>query len=331
MKSGRLHAILGYFDSVFNRKTIKGFAERVRSLDELPQAVQVALRPQLELDGPPQLILLAPAQSVLAQPDQVASWWPKKFLPWQITPDQTLVLTPSHLLVVSISHPLEQAVRGMPEVGTAPEKACLSAIPRTEILLIESGTVLLSAWLDLAWVRQGSLERRRIHFNAVAAGLFEDLCRRLRAPLPADAAPVTGTAPAAAPERALLESLPYKFKSLIPRRLLLADEPVRALAFRPALWSRGPALFRHPLQPRLAAVRTDDWLILAEEDLSPDGTTYGLIARFCRLACVRRAAVEETPTGLALALCLAQGGVEHELRLPFSSSARPDLDAICSF
>ncbi len=91
-KSRQKKSILAALNEFFDRKTIKGFANRIAAIEELDLSRQEALRPLLGPDGPPRLILFAPAQSMLAE-RQAPGWWPGSLLPWQITPERTLVLT----------------------------------------------------------------------------------------------------------------------------------------------------------------------------------------------------------------------------------------------
>lgn len=326
-------SFLAVLSEIFERKTIKAFAYRVKACDDLDGALRDAIQPHLEPGDPLQMILFAPAQSVL-QKHETDGWRPGFLLPWEITPERTLVLTSRQLIVASTQRSAGQnrEVRlfgesAAPPAATTSEPVEIASIPFSDMLYLEAGSILLSSWTEITWVCEGRLERTRIHYNTVCRGLFEELIARIRQGLLPPGTPVLSTERPAAEGLELLESMPFKFKNLIPLRLLLPGEKIRAAVFRPSIWKKEGFLFNRHLAPKMALVRTDDYLILAQEDLTADEDTYGLIAQFCPLSRLRCAELQESAGGLELALILTQRGVECQLRHLFQSDARAPLQA----
>jgi hypothetical protein len=331
--SARNKSFLAILSELFERKTIKSFAYRVNAFEELDRTMQEAVRPQLEEGDPVQMMLFAPAQSVLAERPP-GSWRPGFLLPWEITPERLLVLTARQLVVASLPRQAGQnrELRLVGEgaepgpVGSSNPPAVL-AIPFTDILSLESGSILLSSWTEISWETGGRLERIRIHYNTVCRSLFVELAGCLRRQL--EMSQLLTPAPAGPPGQGLelLEGMPYKFRNLIPLHLLLPEEKVQAAVFRPSLWEKKGLFFKRHVAPRMALVRTGRWLILAQDDLTPDDDSYGLIAQFYPLRLLRRAALQESPASLQLVLTLSLGGIDCELRQPFTVDARPALQA----
>jgi hypothetical protein len=319
-QSKKARSIVRSLDRFFMRKTVRGFAGQVATLEDLALPVQMALRPHLTDGDPVAMILTVPAQSVLVEQEK-KGWWPRGLLPWTITPHRVLVLTSSRLLVASRIYVEETGevnrdVNGeyLSEWTGVTELPEVAITPLEDILFLESGTILLFSWLDWAWVRDGRLEHTRVYFNTVNRSLFETLAGLVRRSILASNGVTLSSEDQGLDQ---LEEMPFKFKSLIPKHLLLPGEQVQAALFRPSLWTKDLSIFRRHVAPKLAAIRTNGALILAQEDLTSEEDSYGLIAQFCLRPYVRRIALEETPVGSDLVVHLSLGGVEQELRRPF--------------
>ncbi len=318
-------------NNLFERKAIKAFAYRVNAFEDLDHDRQEAIRPYLDPGDPPHIILFAPAQSVLVKP-QLNQWRPGFLLPWEITPERTLVLTDRRLVVVSTTRQDGQnremrlvGERETPLAAGAGAPPDVLSIPFSNILYLEAGSILLISWTEITWLSEGHLERTRIHYNTVCRGLFEELTTRIRQCLiQPQTLPVLSDRPSGQ-GLALLDKMPFKFKSLIPLHLLLPGEGIRAAVFRPSIWKKAGLLFNRHLAPKMALVRTEDYLILAQEDLSTEEDNYGLIAQFCPIHLLRCAELQETPAGLELVLTFALSGVECQLRRSFQPESRQDL------
>ncbi len=332
-------SFLATLNSLFERKAIKGFADRIKAFADLDAGMQAALRPSLAPGDPVRMILFAPAQSVLARrPD--LKWLPRSLLPWEITPERTLVLTERRLLVASTARTAdesretrlvgEKASSQAPGSASAAQPPEITDIPLADILYLESGTVLLNSWFEIAWAREGQLERTRIVFNTVSRLFFEELCGLIRLSIQQSSALPPAPAAPKGQGLELLQDMPYKFKSLIPLRLLLAGEPIQAAAFQPSIWKRTLRFFRTHQAPKMAFVRTPGHLILAQEELTSEENNYGLTAQFCPLRSVRFVVVDESPSGLQLVVTLVLHGVELDLRRPLLASSPPALQQILS-
>jgi hypothetical protein len=319
-------------ERLFRRKTVRGFADRVATFEDLAQPVRDALRPYLESPAAPsgealQLILTAPAQTLMGRVAREGRGRPR-LLPWGITPNRVLALTGERLLIASSPYVPESpeqerssdaeyssewaAVRALPEVRE---------IPLSQILWLEVGCVLLISWLELTWVHQGELERIRIDFNTVGQDLFADLAARIRIAILADGGiAISGKAQGLE----LLDDLPFKFRCTIPIHLLLPGEQVLGTAFRPSQWARHMAVFRRHVAPRLAVLRTDGHLIAAREDLTSGRDSYGLIAQFFPLPRLEKVALEDRDGAPELRINLGLDGVEEVLGIPFAVGATVD-------
>lgn len=277
MKTGRRNSWL-------SRDTEDQFARKIENLAELRPEHRAILLETLSPGEHIRWLIYVPYQAVLKSRD------PKRrafrfFLPWQFTPDWLLALTPTRLLLVSL-----------PPHGDPPQ---VSSIPLENLLYLQSGVILLFSWFKLAWVEQGAVRQETVYYNAVCERIFDVLSEMVRAGLPAGA-----DGPPAHPldNHEALAPLPYKFKNLIPLRLLLPGEQIALVVFRAATFKRSLGLFRQMLSPRMALVLTDRHLLLAEEDLSVSEGSYGLISTFLPLQ--RLCAVPLTRTGQRIELTL---------------------------
>ncbi len=326
-------SFLAVLNDLFERKTIKAFAYQVNAFEDLDRALQDALRPYLAPDDLIQMILFAPAQSVLGV-RQPGDWRPSFLLPWDITPEHLLILTSQKLVVASLPRQAGQnhEVRLAGErITPAPyplgHPPVVFSIPFTDILGLEAGSILLSSWIEITWDAGSHLERTRIHYNTVGRSLFEELVHRVRQQLSPLNVPASSPARPAHQGLERLEEMPFKFKNLIPLRLLLPGELVQAAVFRPSIWEKKGLVFRRRMAPGMALVRTGGWLILAHEDLTQDENSYGLVAQFYPLRQLRCAELNQAAAGLELELAFSLHEVDFKLKLPFQAEARPALQS----
>jgi len=122
-----------------------------------------------------------------------------------------------------------------------------------------------------------------------------------------------------------LAHLPYKFKNLIPHRLLLPDEEIQALVYRPDIWTARMGPFRRKRAPALALVLTNYHLVITQEDTGADLANYGLITRYCPRGCIGEATVTRTGDDVWLEVTLAHSGAEKVLRVLFEPAAEQGL------
>ena len=146
----------------------------------------------------------------------------------QKTPAWVLALTEDRLLVATLA-----------EAVSSPQ---VTVTPLANLLWLELGKVLLYAWFEWSWVTPGGPEHQRVYFNTVREDLFWELVNTIRRTIIAQ----TGLPRSAAKQRReIFEDLPYKFKHLIPQRLLFRDEQVQAMVYQPTIWGRRWGLFRN--------------------------------------------------------------------------------------
>jgi hypothetical protein len=289
-------------------RRLRWHASPVASLDDLNPLVKAALVEQLRPNEAIRQIISAPRQHVLG----AAAGWRRRLgivLPWDWTPDWVLVVTGQRLLVAATTSP------------DAPP--AITSTPISDLLSFELGTILLFSWFEWTWANEERLEHQRIYFNTVSDRLFWDTLRFVRHSLitDADLPPPEGDLGL---ER--LRGLPYKFKNLIPHRLLLPDEQIQAVVFQPDIWSvaRGP--LRRRRAPALTVALTNYHLVVTREDLGYGTTNYGLITRYCPRGRVREATLERTGAELWLKVTLDHdGGAEDTLRVLFEPAAEQGL------
>jgi hypothetical protein len=289
---------------VLDRPRLARFARAVSSFDEVESAVGAALTASLMPGESIRQIIVAPKQRLLGTRRLLGRW--KWLLPWELTPDWVLVLTEGRVIVASVARP-----------GAAPvvTSTCIS-----DILSLETGNILLHSWVEWTWVSQGRADRTRIYYNAVSQRLFKNVLDSLRRDLAAQS-----HLPAAQGERHLerLAELPFKFMNIIAHDLLLPDEQVQAVVYRPAIWTCQHRLFRRQLAAAMTLALSNYHLLLAEEDMTGRPDAWGLVTRFCPRSRIRRAALEERHDGLWLRLALEMQSVEQEIDVLFQSSAAP--------
>ncbi len=225
-------------------------------------------------------IVVAPRLRLLAER---TGWrrWLTRLRPWRWSPARTLVLTSTRLLVVEQSGP-----------DAAP---ALCSIPLARLLSIEVAVVLLHGWMTCTWAEDGSVAQVTVKFNSVSDSLFWEIQRTictdlaakadlaLNADLAAEAmVPSSQPSPAVAPtHRDPLARLPYKFRNLIPLRLLLPGERIEAVAFQPGIWKRHLLLFRRRIRPTTLLLLSNlHLLLISEEEVDGDANSHGLVTRY---------------------------------------------------
>ncbi len=281
----------------FARRSEDQYARPVERTEELRPDLQTALATTLEPGEPIYAMIFAPYQGRLKQRKDRRRFG--FLLPWQLTPNWLLALTSRHLLMVSV---LEDS------------SPTVVSIPLETILHLQSGVILLLSWFEVTWVENGAVRCQSVYFNAVCERFFDQLCLLIRERLsPQPARPATGTWS----NREILEPLPYRFKNLIPMRLLMPGEQILEVAFRPAAFTRAFGIFQRMVAPRLAVALTDRQLLLAEEDLSESESSYGFTATFVPVQHVCGATLLREEKGVILQLRLELRGAEKEIAIPF--------------
>ena len=292
--------------------SLERFAYPVPGIEDLARPVRAALEAQLRPGETARQIIFAPGQD---QPvtsrrlrDRLSAW-----LSWQRTPEWVLLLTDERLLVAA-----------SPEGASSPQ---ITMIPLADLLWLELGTILLHSWVAWSWASAGRSQEQRIYFNTVRDDLFWELVNTMRRAIIGQSG---RPQPQGDRDFAAFAGLPFKFRNLIPLRVLFPGEQAQAVVYQPALWRRRLGVFRQQRAPTTVVALTRDHLVVAQDDLSNVRAAYGLIARYCPRDRVRGATLERAPGDLWLNVTLGLGETEQTLRLlfePRAESALQDLVA----
>ncbi len=290
--------------------SVERFAYPVTSIEDLAPPVQAALKAGLLPDETVRQMIFAPRQSHLARRRDI---WARlgALLSEQRTPDWVLVLTDDRLLLATIVDPERP-----PQV---------SATRLADLLWLELGTILLYSWFEWSWDDGGQIGHQKVYFNTVRDDLFWQLADAIRRTIIQQRCE---SRPTQARDNSVFKDLPFKFKNLIPLRLMLPDEPVQSLVYQPAIWGRRLGVFRHQRAPTTVVVLSPDHLLIAQEDVSSLRFAYGLIARYCPRDRLLDAAVEQEEADLWLRITLAAGEARETLRLLFEPTAQQALESL---
>ncbi len=293
-------------DNWFARSSDDQYARRVDRIEDLPASLRQALTTALQPGEPIRHMIHAPYQGKLQRRKTRRSRFGFS-LPWQLSPDWLLALTLSRLLLVSISGE-----------GARPQ---VISIPLANILHLQSGVILLFSWLEITWIEHGEVHSQEVYFNAVCERFFDQLAMLIRSEI----APQPQPMPRLHSNQEILAPLPYKFKNLIPMRLLLPGEQIARVAFRPAAYARALGIFRQMVSAQLALTLTDRHLLLAEEEVGVTEGSYGLISTFLPLRHICGASLERTGKQITLSLRLELQGSVKEMAIAFPTDMEGEL------
>jgi len=288
-----------------NPSSLDRFPYLVSTLAELDPLVQDAFRRELEPDEAIDQLTVAPRQELIGIPSAWQHWLGLRTATLQ-TPAVMIALTSERLLVATITQP-----------GSSP---AVASIPTAALLWVELGEILIFSWFECVWAAPDGVQRLCVLFNAVGVAHFERMRRQLCRSMiqQADLKPEQGDR-----KRRLLADLPYKFGNMIDNILLLADERIDDVIYRPALWQQRWRIWRRMRAPAVALVLSNYHLLLFRETNSTHMPDYGWIARYCSLRRVRGLALQEDEAALRLDITVGVGGAERTFGVLFPS----DLDA----
>lgn len=293
--------------------SIERFAYPVSSIEELTPVVRQALKAELASDEDVRQIIFAPRQSHLVRGQSI---WARlgAWLSERRTPDWVLALTDDRLLLATISD------------SAQPPR--ISATRLADLLWLELGTILLYSWFEWSWNDKGLPRHEKVYFNTVRDDLFWQLANAMRRTITQGRGVPR---PTEKRDNTVFESLPFKFKNLIPLRLMFPDEPVQALVYQPAIWGRRLGVLRYQRTPTTVLVLSPDHLLIAQEDLSSLRFAYGLIARYCPRDCLLGAALAREGEDVWLEVALGAGGARETLRWLFQREAEPALQNLVRY
>lgn len=286
---------------------IERFAYPVASVEDLAPVVRLSLKAELSAGEVVRQIIFAPRQPHLARRQDL---WPQpgggrsEHRPC----DWVLALTDNRLLLATVTDPERP-----PQV---------SATRLADLLWLELGTILLYSWFEWSWNDKGLPRHEKVYFNTVRDDLFWQLANAMRHTI------IQGRGvprPTEKRDNTVFESLPFKFKNLIPLRLMFPDEPVQALVYQPAMWGRRLGVLRHQRAPATVLVLSPDHLLIAQEGPSSLRSAYGLIARYCPRGRLRKAELTQEGEDLWLELALGAGDASETLRWLFQREVEPAL------
>lgn len=287
--------------------SIERFAYPVSNIEDLTPPVRTALKEVLLPDETIRQIIFAPRQSHLALQRgllaRLGAW-----LSEQGTPDWILALTEERLLLATVVD------RARPPQVNATRLA--------DLLWLELGTILLYSWFEWCWADQGRPARQKVYFNTVRDDLFWQLANAMRRTIIQQRG---GPRPAEKHDNSVFAGLPFKFRNLIPLRLMFPDEPVQALIYQPAIWGRRLGVLRQQRAPTTVLVLSPDHLLIAQEDSSSLRFAYGLIARYCPRARLQGATLTHEGEDIWLEVTLIAGEASETLRLLCEPRAEPAL------
>lgn len=287
--------------------SIERFPYPVSTLDQLEPAVRTALRAHLQPEETIERLIVAPPKEMFGIPRE---WRQRldvqpalsRIMSW------VLALTEQRLLIVTVAGP-----------NDAP---AVLAVPIDRLLWVEVGIILLFGWFECAWAGHDRVQRTRVFFNTVGEELFQglrvQLCRTL--------IEHSGQAGATG-DRSLskLDSLPFKFMSLLSMGVLLPDERIEALAFHPTLLKRRLVVLKQRRAPATALILSNYHLVVAHEDPSQHDATYGLITRYCPRRRVRAVTLEKHDVDLLLHFTVGLKEAEETFSVLFQADMEPAL------
>jgi len=292
----------------FTGHTEPHFARKVNAVTDLAEPVQRAFSERLQPGETVRRIIFAPFQGVLKNYRSKRRLFTFS-LPWEFTPDNVLLLTDRNLFVAHL-----------PDGDTCE----VETVPLDDLLYLRSGVVLLLSWIEICWVQQGAIRREVIYFNTVCDKLFISFLEMIRCDW-GGGRPGLLVDPES--NHLLLSSLPYKFMNIIPRRLLLANEKVSRVLFRPAMYQALLAWINRVIAPQMALVITNHQLLLASENLSGSEGDYGLASIFLPLSRIRGAEALLIEDQAYLLIHLAYHGAYEDQTIPFP--AEMDFELRC--
>ena len=252
-----------------SQKSIHTFATVHLNLDELQPEIKDLFQKNMSRDEEVQTIITAPGQKIHDHEGCL-----KIFSSWKTTPSWVLVRTNQRMLVAIIENS-----------GAVPS---LKTFSFDQILTMELGRVLLFAWVEWSWATDQGEDKLRIYFNAVDDTKYHKLvmtaCRDRIDQFGYDEETEKRNLD-------LLSNLPYKFRNIISIELLLPDEAIQSVVFRPAVHDKLLGLLKKMRAPALALMRTKYHVLIMREDEGDAGSRYGVVFRYIPLDVIKNAEI----------------------------------------
>ncbi len=279
------------------------FLSAVPSFDDLPSAVQQAIRHRQSTDSIRQILFIPPQH----YPQRHAVWRHEFTLGWRSTPPRTVVFSPEQVTIIE----------GLDAQTTW-------HIPLTDLLTIRLVTVLLHSYFELEWQDGAQTQTVQVEFNSVGMWRIERELSQVRAWI----AKQSGSAGAVPPSAFSIGHFPLKYYNYTHLNLL-PDELVWIGVYEPAIRTASRLLSRS-LSPDRAIVITGQHLITVGGQCSDsDGpliTSYFTDCWFCPRARITRAAFETQSDVVWLILSL--GADARAYRLPLREPHAAQLQTV---
>lgn len=268
---------------------------------ELDPLIQDAFQRELKPGEGIEQLTVASQQDLIGIPREWQRWLGVRKAALK-TPDRVIALTAERLLVATVA-----------QSGLPPAVASIAA---AALLWVELGQILLFSWFECVWAAPDGVQRLCVLFNAVGAAHFQ----RMRVQLCRSMIRQAGLEPAQGDRnRKVLADLPYKFDNIIDNILLLVDERVEDVIYRPAIWQQRWRILRRMRAPAVAVALSNYHLLLFREDNTAHMSEYGWIARYCSRRRVRDLALKDDEAALRLEITVGVGGAEQTFEVLFPS------------
>lgn len=285
---------------MFMRKAVTYFLYPVQSLDDLPAPINEAVRRHLSEAHVRAIIVIPPQDYAIRREIRRQKNLPFR---WRVTPQRTLVFSDHQIVLV--------------EAETNGDLHTL-VIPLDCLVYVNLGTILLYAYLELAWVNGQQIEKRFIEYNAVGEQHIRKQIEQVRAQIAADVPRFDN-----APDEKTTAHLPFKFNNYL-KFSLLPDEVLLTAVHQPAI-RRGEGWFQPYLSPNRTVAITDTHLIILEEEERKRKSTYGIITRFCPLDRVRQVKFRPAEELCWMYLTLGFGEAAELVEIPLEAANADSL------
>jgi hypothetical protein len=287
------------------RKTVDYFVKQIQSVDLLPEDVQQTVR-QVQSDEDIHGILLIPPQNQIFT--RLSGWFNRKlFFGSHKTPQRTLVFCADHITIIE---------------ADPSDNLNTIVIPLDGLIRITLGTVLLYAYLEFVWVKNGALETIQIEFNAAREDLVNEQLNQVRAVIAAYMQD-SGQTRRVGEADMDIEALPFKFRNYLKDSLLPAEN-VLAVVFQPVM--RHSEGFHRLIAPNRTVALTDQHVIFVEEE--PDRATshYSVITHYYPLRSIRQVKFKSTPDVIWMHMTVGTPETMQDVDVPLQSDEAARLN-----
>ncbi len=278
------------------------FARELTALEDAPEPYRSALRQALPVAETARLLVFGPSYRSVGR----------------FSPTTVLALTDCRWAVAS-----EQ-----------PHGGCgVSSSDFANTLAVELTEILLYGRLRILFADNGRARWTVVEFNTVMSRLYERAAQLLLDAADNVAGAGRSESPLSGDESALLQSLPFKFKSAA-RRHRPGGQRLRAVLYQPAVVGRRLRFFQQELVPENLLALTDRHLMLVSEEKSRSWwqlnrhAKYGNLVTYCPLSRVVDFRAEQGEHSAMLQLRLGAPGGSGVVTFEFASESLEDVTGL---